>query len=58
MHLDITDQELDYVYRLLISRPMVEVEALVAKIRQQVAVQHQPIPLPNGDAQAKQETVQ
>lgn len=36
MTLSFTDQELDYIYRTLIQRPMVEVEPLIIKIRQQV----------------------
>jgi hypothetical protein len=39
MHLDLTDQEVDYVYRLLMTRPMGEVEPLVAKFRQQATAQ-------------------
>jgi hypothetical protein len=41
MHLDLTDQDLDYMHRVLLTRPMGEVEALVAKIRQQVTQQQQ-----------------
>ena len=37
MNLDLSDSELDYVYRLLLTRPMGEVEPLVVKIRRQVA---------------------
>jgi hypothetical protein len=41
MHeLKFTDQELDYVYKVLIQRPMVEVEPLIVKIRQQVEKQN------------------
>lgn len=37
MHaLKFTDQEIDYVYKVLIQRPMAEVEPLIIKIRQQV----------------------
>ena len=42
MTLDITDTELDYIYRILYTtRPMSEVEGMVMKIRQQVASQQQ-----------------
>ena len=36
MKLDLADQEIDYLYRCLMGRPMGEVEALVNKIRKQV----------------------
>jgi hypothetical protein len=41
MHLDLTDQDLDYLHRLLLTRQMGEVEVLVMKIRQQVTQQQQ-----------------
>ena len=45
MRLELETAELDYAYRLLLSRPMGEVEPLVIKIRQQVAEQApQPTP--------------
>ena len=36
MKLDLAEQEIDYLYRCLMGRPMGEVEALVIKIRKQV----------------------
>lgn len=42
MIIDYTDQELDYTYRLYLTRPMGEVEPLVLKIRQQIARQQPP----------------
>jgi hypothetical protein len=45
MLLELSDLEVDYVYRLLVSRPMAEVEPIVMKLRQQVvAQQSQPMP--------------
>jgi hypothetical protein len=39
MHLDLTDNDLDYLHRVLLTRPMGEVEQLVLKIRAQVSQQ-------------------
>jgi hypothetical protein len=61
MYLTLTDPEVDYLYRLLLARPMGEVETLVVKIRAQVAQQQKPeeqpahIPPSNG---APQEVIQ
>ena len=51
MKLELTDQELDYVYKVLIQRPMIEVEPLIVKIRQQVGAQNANANATNGDAQ-------
>ena len=51
MHaLKFTDQELDYVYKVLIQRPMAEVEPLIVKIRQQVEPQNANANTPDGNA--------
>lgn len=50
MHaLKFTDQELDYVYKVLIQRPMVEVEPLIVKIRQQVEPKNANANTPDGN---------
>lgn len=50
MHaLKFTDQELDYVYKVLIQRPMAEVEPLIVKIRQQVEPQNANANTPDGN---------
>lgn len=54
MNFDFTEPELDYLYRLLLARPMAEVETLVVKIRQQVAAQQVPRALPNGQDSPKE----
>lgn len=36
IHLDLSETQTDYLYRLLMARPMGEVESLVNTIRQQV----------------------
>ena len=41
MRLEIEDAELDYIYRLLVARPMAEVEPLVIKLRVQITRQQQ-----------------
>jgi hypothetical protein len=52
MHaLSFTDQELDYVYKVLIQRPMIEVEPLVLKIRQQVENQNATRNAPSGSGE-------
>ena len=61
MYLTLTDNDLDYLHRLLLTRPMGEVEPLVVKIRAQVAQQQKPeeppahMPVSNG---APQEVIQ
>ena len=58
MLLQLTDAETDYIYRLLMTRPMGEVESLVASMRRQIQAQANPQPtaLPNGSA--TQEAIQ
>lgn len=41
IRLDLSEQQTDYVYRLLMARPMGEVETLVNLIRRQVQTQDQ-----------------
>jgi hypothetical protein len=41
MRLEISESELDYIYRLLVARPMAEVEPLVLKVRVQVQRQQE-----------------
>jgi hypothetical protein len=54
MYLTLTDPEVDFLHRLLLSRPMGEVESLVVKIRAQAAQQQKPeeppahLPVPDG----------
>lgn len=51
MHaLKFTDQELDYIYKVLIQRPMVEVEPLIINIRKQVEPQNANANTPDGNA--------
>ncbi|HSJ40319.1 MAG TPA: hypothetical protein VK955_04625 [Xanthobacteraceae bacterium] len=42
MRIEVTDAEMDYLYRLCIARPMVEVEPLVLKLRVQITRQQGP----------------
>jgi hypothetical protein len=42
MRIEITDAETDYLYRLLLARPMGEVEPLVIKLRVQITRQQAP----------------
>ena len=59
MHIEFSDAELDYVHRLLLARPMGEVEPIVANIRAQVSRQqaparpaNEPLARSGGDGQA------
>lgn len=50
MRIEVNEAELDYVYRLLLGRPMGEVEPLVLKLRVQIT--RQQVGASNGDAPA------
>ena len=44
MRFDFTDAETDYLYRLLLARPMGEVESMVVRMRRQIAEAQQVTP--------------
>jgi hypothetical protein len=48
MRIEITEAETDYLYRLLMARPMAEVEPLVIKLRVQITRQQAPAEGPQG----------
>jgi len=63
MLIELTDQESDYLYRLLYTtRPMSEIEGIVMKMRQQAALRQQltgaAAALPPGNGHDAQEATQ